>query len=355
MPSRKRKTSPPSIIFPIKNGRRRPQLFFLVILGIFLGASIIVFTLYFLIGSWKPTENSISFLPRWLGNHTLKESKREIVLLSKTLKVPADNKTILPIEAKIIDREGKAYLPFIPIQGKIEKGAGKLSKIEKEGENSFQYQAGGEIGEVTLLFTAGKLSKELVITLVNPQPPAPPTILKPQNEEVLENFRPTVTGNSSPNTEVLVFVDGNLAAKTQSGADGTFKLALPQPLLNGSHQVWAISKNIDEVASSPSNRIEFQVKTPKTEIYLQQIRTLPKQIKAGQDFYLFLPTSLNTKEAYLLLEEKKYKLRNPNLSGIFSRLLRAPQKTGRYPLSFYLVDEAGNKTYFNEAYLLHIH
>lgn len=335
---------------------RSSQLLFLICLGILLGAGIIIFSLYFLIGSWQPSKSSVNFLPQWLSHYfSFKEKEGEIVLLSETLKVPADNKTILTIEAKVVDSKNRPLSPSSPVQGEIKKGGGRLTKQEGQEKNVFHYQAGNQVGITILLFTADKLEKELALTLVDPNAPAPPTITRPQNGEAVANPYLTVEGKASPNVEVLIFVDDDLSAQTQANKNGTFSLPFPKPLPNGPHRLWAISRNLNQITSAQSNTVELRVEAKKPEIYREHIRTLPSRVKANTDFYLFLPTSLNTKEAYLLLNDREYKLRNPNLSGVFSKLLPSPPKAGNYSLSFYLVDEAGNKSYFNEAYTLRIY
>ncbi|WNG26807.1 hypothetical protein F0U62_24395 [Cystobacter fuscus] len=102
--------------------------------------------------------------------------------------------------------------------------------------------------------------------------PAPPTVVTPPNGTSTNNVRPRITGTSaiypqraSPNTEILLLIDGAEVDRVLSDASGSFSFELPQDLAEGSHTVRAAAA-VDAVQSldSTPNTILVDITPPDT-------------------------------------------------------------------------------------------
>ena len=102
--------------------------------------------------------------------------------------------------------------------------------------------------------------------------PTPPTVTTPPDGTITNNVRPPITGTSTlypqrtePNTEVILYIDGEEVGRVMSDAAGDYAFDLPQDLAEGNHTVRAATV-VDAVQSldSAPNTLLVDITPPET-------------------------------------------------------------------------------------------
>ncbi|ATB27299.1 adventurous gliding motility protein AgmC [Melittangium boletus] len=102
--------------------------------------------------------------------------------------------------------------------------------------------------------------------------PVPPTVVTPPDGTITNNVRPAITGTSTlypqrtePNTEVILYIDGEEVGRVMSDAAGDYAFDLPQDLAEGPHTVRAAAA-VDAVQSldSAPNNLIVDITPPET-------------------------------------------------------------------------------------------
>ena len=100
-----------------------------------------------------------------------------------------------------------------------------------------------------------------------------PIIIKPENGSTSAyGSEIVITGKSSPNFQVKIFLDGKEIAIVKADSSGNFKYTYKELLRSGEHELYAIAVNADGIESPKSTITKFNL-DPKAYIFLG--RTVP--------------------------------------------------------------------------------
>lgn len=195
---------------------------------------------------------------------------------------------------------------------------------------------------IILAFNFKGIDQRLTLEAFDPTPPATPTLKAPTDGIILSTATPIISGEAPIGVEIEIYVDDifNTIAKTDK--TGIFNTSLKQALSRGQHKIVIITLNQYDIRSAASNPIYIDIQTPDPEIDLANIRLQPNPVIAGEVFYIFIPTSANTKLVTILLENTDHQLKDRYNSSIFSGALRAPQIPGLYRLSAIIINDDNN-------------
>ncbi|HYH96383.1 Ig-like domain-containing protein, partial [Hyalangium sp.] len=103
---------------------------------------------------------------------------------------------------------------------------------------------------------------------IDTTPPGAPVITSPQNDEVLSNNRPPLSGTAEPNSTVTVTLNGNNLGTATTDATGNWTLTPATPLADGPYTAVATATDVAGNTSAPSNSVRFVIDTvaPDTTI-----------------------------------------------------------------------------------------
>lgn len=102
---------------------------------------------------------------------------------------------------------------------------------------------------------------ESVFTVSVPVPLLPPTIVTPQNESVIQDRQPIISGEADPGNTVTVCLSGYGCQQTVAGPDGVYQVQFPVELPNGDYTVTAVQQDPQGRVSEPAESI-FTVDAP---------------------------------------------------------------------------------------------
>ncbi|MFC6225314.1 LamG-like jellyroll fold domain-containing protein [Hymenobacter artigasi] len=100
----------------------------------------------------------------------------------------------------------------------------------------------------------------MTITAIAPSPTATPTVAAPANGGTVTTATPTYSGTAAAGSTVRLYVDGTLLGTTTTAtAGGTYSLAQPTALTQGSHSVAATAQASGQPVSASSATSTFTV------------------------------------------------------------------------------------------------
>ncbi|ATB30661.1 adventurous gliding motility protein AgmC [Melittangium boletus] len=92
--------------------------------------------------------------------------------------------------------------------------------------------------------------------------PAVPTVTTPAHNSFTSNPQPDIKGTATPNTTVVIYIDGVEVGRATSNSAGNYSFPLPAPLAEGPHTVQAATE-VDASQSPKSVANTFTVDTVK--------------------------------------------------------------------------------------------
>jgi len=199
-------------------------------------------------------------------------------------------------------------------------------------------------GYIILNFNFKGISQTLTLEAFNPVPPATPTISAPKDDTIFSTANPIISGRALIGSQVEIYIDNELNTIIEIDESGLFNTVLEQALSRGKHSLYVKSLNKYGIYSYPSNPILIDIDTPNPEIDVDNIRLRPEPVKAGEAFYIFIPTSADTNAVTIILENTDYPLKDKNQSSIFSGAIRAPKAPGLYRLSAIITNNSNANT-----------
>jgi len=202
--------------------------------------------------------------------------------------------------------------------------------------------ATGTPGQAILNFSIQNTSKEIVLDIFDPAPPAQPVLLSPENDATFPTSTPIFSGQSPVGTSVEIYIDDQLNTITPTDESGLFSLPLDKSINSGLHKITTRSFNKYEIYSSYTSPIYISIQTSDPEIDIENIRIKPNPASKNDVFYMFIPVSADATEVKVLLEDHEWKLEDKNQSSIFSGAIRAPSTPGLYRLSVIVTNRGGD-------------
>ena len=107
--------------------------------------------------------------------------------------------------------------------------------------------------------TNGNLASNTYSITFNQAVTATPSVSSPANGSLIATTTPTYQGTAVANSTVTLFVDGSSIGTTTASASGTFALAQPTALPQGTHTVSATAQTSGSAVSANSNTNTFTI------------------------------------------------------------------------------------------------
>ncbi|MCC3156310.1 Ig-like domain-containing protein [Hymenobacter sp. 15J16-1T3B] len=176
--------------------------------------------------------------------------------------------------------------------------------------------------------------------VVDTTPPAAPVVTAPANGSTVATTVPTYNGTAEPNATVTVIVDGAAVGTTAATGAGTWSLAQPTALSQGSHTVRAVAADAAGNTSVNSNTNTFIVDTVAPAA---PVVTAPAN---GSTIGTNIPTYIGTTEpnatVTVIVDGAAIGTATANGSGTWSRAQPSALTTGSHTVRAVAADAAGN-------------
>ncbi len=265
--------------------------------------------------------------------------------------------------------------PFIPADGQSQLLVNIIAKNKKDqlisGEEIKTTIIEGEVNWTVSNNTPADVSKQIIITasekvekviisfalngknkllnleIFDPILPPSPILTGPKADVTFSTSNPIISGQNPVGTRVEIYIDSIINTVAETGDSGLFSLPLEKPIGNGTHTLYIKTINKYGIRSNPSNSVNINIKTPDPEIDLNNIRIKPNPVTSNEIFYIFIPTSADTQEVIVMLEDTKWPLTDKYRSSIFSGIVKSPKNPGLYRLSAIVTNGGGDSILAN--------